>query len=74
MRRPRVSLVLTLMLLSLAGIPITAGFVSKFYVAALFEAGECGFRCRLARAEEVRASADSWMLCQIVSGTTNGGR
>jgi NADH-quinone oxidoreductase subunit N len=34
-RRPRVSMVLTLMLLSLAGIPITAGFVSKFYVAAV---------------------------------------
>ncbi len=33
--RPAVSVVLTLMLLSLAGIPITAGFVSKFYVAAV---------------------------------------
>jgi len=32
-RRPGASSVLTIMLLSLAGIPMTAGFVGKFYVA-----------------------------------------
>ncbi len=39
-RRPFMALVLTAMLLSLAGIPLTAGFVGKFYlVAAGTEAG-----------------------------------
>jgi NADH-quinone oxidoreductase subunit N len=39
-RRPFTALVLTAMLLSLAGIPLTAGFVGKFYlVAAGTEAG-----------------------------------
>jgi len=33
MRRPGASSVLTVMLLSLAGIPMTAGFVAKFYIA-----------------------------------------
>lgn len=32
--RPRLALVFTAMLLSLAGIPLTAGFIGKFYVAA----------------------------------------
>jgi NADH-quinone oxidoreductase subunit N len=33
-RRPAVALAFTVMLLSLAGIPLTAGFVGKFYVVA----------------------------------------
>lgn len=33
-RRPWLALVLTAMLLSLAGIPLTAGFVAKFYIVA----------------------------------------
>ncbi|MER3425421.1 MAG: NADH-quinone oxidoreductase subunit N, partial [Nitrospiraceae bacterium] len=33
-RRPWLSAILTLMLLSLAGIPLTAGFIGKFYVIA----------------------------------------
>ncbi|MGH9416379.1 MAG: NADH-quinone oxidoreductase subunit N [Terriglobales bacterium] len=33
-RRPWLALVFTLMLLSLAGIPLTAGFIAKFYVVA----------------------------------------
>lgn len=33
-KRPILAVVLTLMLLSLAGIPLTAGFVGKFYVVA----------------------------------------
>jgi NADH-quinone oxidoreductase subunit N len=33
-RRPRLAAVMTAMLLSLAGIPLTAGFVGKFYVLA----------------------------------------
>lgn len=33
-RRPYLSVVFTAMLLSLAGIPLTAGFIGKFYVAA----------------------------------------
>jgi NADH-quinone oxidoreductase subunit N len=33
-RRPYISSILTALLLSLAGIPVTAGFVGKFYVIA----------------------------------------
>jgi len=33
-RRPAMAIVLTAVLLSLAGIPLTAGFIGKFYVAA----------------------------------------
>src|SRR3546814_660613 len=33
-QRPRLALVFTAMLISLAGIPLTAGFIGKFYVAA----------------------------------------
>lgn len=33
-RRPYLTAVMTVMLLSLAGIPVTAGFIGKFYVAA----------------------------------------
>ncbi|TBU96825.1 NADH-quinone oxidoreductase subunit NuoN [Stutzerimonas kirkiae] len=33
-RRPYLTVVLTLMMLSLAGIPLTAGFIGKFYVIA----------------------------------------
>ncbi|MCI1736172.1 MAG: hypothetical protein LKM38_01980 [Pseudomonas veronii] len=33
-RRPYLTAVLTLMMLSLAGIPLTAGFIGKFYVIA----------------------------------------
>ena len=34
-RRPYLTAVMTVMMLSLAGIPFTAGFIGKFYVAAL---------------------------------------
>lgn len=34
-RRPLLAVIFTLMLLSLAGIPLTAGFVGKFYVVAV---------------------------------------
>lgn len=34
-RRPYLTAVMTVMMLSLAGIPLTAGFIGKFYVAAL---------------------------------------
>src|SRR5690606_6765908 len=34
-KRPYLTAVLTLMLLSLAGIPLTAGFIGKFYVLAV---------------------------------------
>ena len=34
-RRPAVSGVFTIMLLSLAGIPVTAGFIGKFYIVAV---------------------------------------
>jgi NADH-quinone oxidoreductase subunit N len=33
-RRPYISSILTVMLLSLAGIPVTAGFIGKFYIIA----------------------------------------
>src|SRR5581483_858857 len=33
-RRPAVAAIFTAMLLSLAGIPVTAGFIGKFYVVA----------------------------------------
>ena len=33
-RRPYLSIVMTMMMLSLAGIPLTAGFIGKFYVIA----------------------------------------
>ena len=33
-RRPALALVFTVMLLSLAGIPLTAGFLGKFYIVA----------------------------------------
>lgn len=33
-RRPNLTAVLTLMMLSLAGIPLTAGFIGKFYIVA----------------------------------------
>lgn len=34
-RRPALTAVLTLMMLSLAGIPLTAGFIGKFYIVAV---------------------------------------
>jgi NADH-quinone oxidoreductase subunit N len=34
-RRPNLTAVLTLMMLSLAGIPLTAGFIGKFYIVAV---------------------------------------
>ena len=33
-RRPYLTAVLTVMMLSLAGIPLTAGFIGKFYIIA----------------------------------------
>lgn len=39
-RRPYLTAVMTVMLLSLAGIPVTAGFIGKFYVAAAGVAAE----------------------------------
>jgi NADH-quinone oxidoreductase subunit N len=33
-RRPAVAVIFTIMLLSLAGIPVTAGFIGKFYIVA----------------------------------------
>ncbi len=39
-RRPGIALVFTLALLSLAGIPVTAGFIAKFYI--IFEGMKAG--------------------------------
>ena len=42
-RRPRMATVLMLALLSLAGIPLTVGFIGKFYLFAAGAAGEQWF-------------------------------
>ena len=42
-RRPVLTAVLTVMMLSLAGIPLTAGFIGKFLVVKTAVAGESWF-------------------------------
>jgi NADH-quinone oxidoreductase subunit N len=56
--RPLLAAVMTLAMLSLAGIPLTAGFIGKFYV----------FRAAVERA---LATGDSWLLWLAIAAVAN---
>ncbi len=58
LRRPLLAAVMTLAMLSLAGIPLTAGFIGKFYV----------FRSAVERA---LAIGDSWLLWLAIGAVAN---
>ena len=61
-RRPVIAGIFTVMLLSLAGIPLTAGFIGKFYVVA---AGASALLWVLCLAWSSRAPSAFFITCEL---------